>query len=159
MAMNNLVRLGLAGAAFAWGSLALPAVAGPLPDGGVTAQEVAGVMRARKMAVSVTTDKDGDPLINSTVGGTKFGVYFYQCKGPRCGSIQFSAGFEGAENITVSKVMDWNRTKRFGRAYIDKGTLYVEMDMDVEHGTNTEALANNFDRWDAVVEQFPKFFK
>lgn len=135
------------------------AAAGPLPEGGVTAAEVAGVMRAMKLPVEQTTDRQGDPLILSAVSGRKFGVYFYQCQGPRCGSIQFSAGFEGAASVPMVKVMEWNRTKRFGRAYADSGTLYVEMDMDVERGATTEALANNLDRWAAVVEQFPKFFQ
>lgn len=135
------------------------ALAGPLPDGGVTAAEVANVMRAMKLPVEQTTDRQGDPLILSTVGGRKFGVYFYQCKGPRCASIQFSAGFNDAASVPMVKVMDWNRTKRFGRAYLESGSVYVEMDMDVERGATTEALANNFDRWAAVVEQFPAYFK
>ncbi len=155
--MRAVTNVLLAGAVLGWvGS----AVAGPLPDGGVTAQEVAGVMRSMKLPVEMTTDKEGDPLIRTTSGGRKFGVYFYQCgKTPRCGSIQFSAGFEGVSAGQAAKVADWNRTKRFGRAYIDGGTLYVEMDMDVEHGANTEALANNFERWVAVLEQFPKYFQ
>ena len=140
-------------------ALAGPAAAGPLPDGGVTADEIAGVMRALKMAVEQTKDRQGDPLILSNAGGRKFGVYFYQCQAARCGSIQFSAGFEGAAGVPMVKIQDWNRTKRFGRAYTDGGTLYVEMDMDVERGATTEALANNFERWVAVVEQFPKFFQ
>jgi hypothetical protein len=86
-------------------------------------------------------------------------VYFYQCEGGRCGSIQFSAGFEGAASVPMTKVMEWNRTKRFGRAFLDGGSLFVEMDMDVERGATTEALANNFERWAAVVEQFPKYFE
>ena len=138
-------------------AVAAPAAsARPLPDGGVTAQEVAEVMRARKMPVELTTDKDGDPLINSNASGRKFGVYFYQCKNKRCTAIQFSAGFQGAED-KAARIAEWNRTKRFGRAYLDGATVYVEMDMDMEHGATTEAVANNFERWAAVVEQFPKF--
>ena len=154
--MRGLSRLVLGGMASAWAGVA---AAGPLPTGGVTSQEVAGVMRGMKLSTEVTTDKDGDPLIYSNSGLRKFGVYFYQCKGPRCGSIQFSSGFEGASDVTAAKVADWNRTKRFGRAYIDGGKLYVEMDMDVERGATTEALANNFERWVAVLEQFPKYFQ
>ena len=159
--MRNAMRLVLAGAVLGFASLAGSggAAAEPLRDGGVTAQEVAGVLRTMKLPVQLTTDKEGDPLIYSNIAGQKFGVYFYQCKGPRCGSIQFSAGFEGAELVPNEKVADWNRTKRFGRAYLSNGTLYVEMDMDVEHGATTEALANNLERWRAVAEQFPKYFK
>jgi len=146
----------LGGLAAAWVGAA---AAGPLPDGGVTATEVAGVMRALQLQVDQRTNKEGAPLINSTVSGRRFGVYFYQCKAQRCGSIQFSAGFEGASNVPMAKVMAWNRTKRFGRAYIDGGTLFVEMDMDLERGATTEALANNFERWAAVMDQFPKYFE
>lgn len=154
--MRGLSKFVVAGAMLVWAGGAL---AGPLPAGGVTSQEVAGVMRGMKLSTEVTTDKDSDPLIYSSSGGRKFGVYFYQCKGPRCGSIQFSAGFEGAASFSLDKVADWNRTKRFGRAYIDGDKLFVEMDMDVERGATTEALANNFDRWVAVLEQFPKYFQ
>ncbi len=156
MAMRNSVAAIMGALAVAWAGAA---TAGPLPDGGVTAAEVAGVMRALKLQVDERTDKEGDPLINSTVSARQFGVYFYQCRAQRCGSIQFSAGFEGASNMSVARVMEWNRTKRFGRAYLDSGTLFVEMDMDVERGATTEALANNFERWAAVVDQFPKFFE
>jgi len=62
-------------------------------------------------------------------------------------------------SVPMVKVMEWNRTKRFGRAYLDGGSLYVQMDMDVERGATTEALANNLERWAAVVDQFPKFFQ
>ena len=153
----------LAAAVAAWGGLGGSAQAGPLPEGGVTAAEVAEVMRAMNLAVEMSTDKQGGPLIYSRVSGSKFGVYFYQCaagqgQAGRCGSIQFSAGFEGAAAVPMTKVMEWNRTKRFGRAYLDGGTLFVEMDMDVERGATSEAVANNFDRWAAVVEQFPKYF-
>ena len=153
--MRISTKLLVAGAVLGWAG---SAIAAPLPNGGVTAQEVAGVMRGMKLEVEMTADRDGDPLIRSNISGRKFGVYFYQCKGPRCTSIQFSSGFEGAENIAVAKIMEWNRTKRFGRAYLDGSTLFVEMDMDVERGATTEAVANNFDRWAAVMEQFPKFF-
>jgi hypothetical protein len=135
------------------------AQAGPLPEGGVTAGEVAEVMRGMKLGVEQTTDSRGNPLIYSAVGGRKFGVYFYECKAVRCASIQFSAGFEGAASVPMTKAMEWNRTKRFGRAYLDGGRLFVEMDMDVERGTTSEAVANNFERWAAVMEQFPKYFE
>jgi len=147
-------------AAVLWGG-ALPgaAMAGPLPQGGVTGQEMAAVMRAMDLPVEVTIGRDGDPLIFSRVGGQRFGVYFYQCEAGRCGSIQFSAGFQAAAVVPMVRVMEWNRTKRFGRAYLDGGTLFVEMDMDVERGATTEAMENNLERWAAVVEQFPKFFE
>ncbi len=138
---------------------ALPAMAAPVPKGGVTADEMAALMRELKLPVELRTDRQGDPLILSTIRGRRFGVYFYNCENARCGSIQFAAEFDRAGGVPMVKVMDWNRTKRFGRAYADRGSLFVEMDMDVEIGATTEGLANNFARWAVVVEQFPKFFE
>lgn len=156
MAMRYSVAAILAGASVAWTGATS---AGPLPEGGVTVAEVAGVMRGLQLQVDQRTDKQGNPLINSTVSGLRFGVYFYQCKAQRCGSIQFSAAFEGASHVKVARVMEWNRTKRYARAFLDSGTLFVEMDMDVKRGATTEALANNLERWAAVVDQFPAFFE
>ena len=72
-------------------------------------------------------------------------------------SIQFSAGFS-VKNVTPAKIAQWNRTKRFGRAYLDDDfEPWVEMDMDLEHGGTTEALANNLDRWVGVIGEFNKY--
>jgi hypothetical protein len=139
-------------------ALAPPASAGPLPDGGVTAKEVADVMTSKDFPAEIATDKDGDPLVRSTVKDFKFGVFFYGCHGkPRCDSIQFSAGFS-LKGVTPEKVAQWNRTKRFGRAWLDdQSDPWVEMDMDLEHGATTEAVANDLDRWVGVVTEFNKF--
>jgi Putative bacterial sensory transduction regulator len=136
-------------------ALARPAFAAPLPDGGVTAQDVAQVMQEKGFAATIATDKEGDPLIRSSSKDLKFGVFFYGCHGkPRCDSIQFSAGFS-VKGVTPEKIAQWNTTKRFGRAYLDKvAEPWVEMDMDVEHGATTEALANNLDRWVGVIGAF-----
>ena len=85
-------------------------------------------------------------------------IYFYECaKTPRCRSIQFTAGFAGSP-IGDARVAEWNRTKRFGRAYLDKdGDPWVEMDVDAERGMTTEGLANQFDRWNAVMGSFMRY--
>ena len=139
--------------------LPFAALAGPLPDGGVTVQEVARILQSKGFQAEVTTDKDGDPLIRSIYENAKFSVYFYECGGkPRCKSIQFAAGFGLNGTITASRVADWNRTKRFGRVYQDSDNdPWIEMDLDVEHGATTEAMLNNLDRWLLVMREFRKF--
>jgi hypothetical protein len=128
-----------------------------LPDGGVTAQDVASVMKSANFTTEITTDKEGDPLIRSSTKGSKFGVYFYGCRKSRCDSIQFSAGFD-AKDVTPAKIADWNRTMRFGRAYLDASfEPWVEMDLDLEHGGTTDGLANDLNRWLSVLSEFNKF--
>ncbi len=140
-------------------SLLAPAVsAQPLPDGGVTGEEIAKIMTAKGLPAEVTTDKDGDPLIRTFKNETKYGVYFYGCNAKsRCNSIQFSAGFS-VKGFGLDQVQQWNRTKRFGRVYLDdEKEPWIEMDMDLEHGATVDAVSNNFDRWDGVVTEFKKF--
>jgi hypothetical protein len=128
-----------------------------LPDGGVTAAEVTAILQQRGYPATSSTDQVGDPLLKSTSKGVNFSVYFYTCnKSPRCTSIQFYAGFK-KPGISASQIGEWNRTTRFGKAYLDKdGDPNVEMDMDVEHGATTEAIANDLDRWIAVLGAFTK---
>jgi Putative bacterial sensory transduction regulator len=139
--------------------LPIAAQAGPLPDGGVTVQEVARALQDKGFQTEITTDKDGDPLIKSKLEGAKFSVYFYECGGrPRCKSIQFAAGFAMKGEFEATQAQQWNRTKRFGRVYQDdESDPWVEMDMDVEHGATTDALTNDVDRWVVVLNEFRKY--
>jgi hypothetical protein len=155
-AVNGLA--GLAGAALLLtSSLAAPVRAGPLPDGGVTKEEMAAALKERGFAARSSTDQQGDPLIESAFEGTKFAVYFFECSKGRCASIQFAAGFV-KKAVTAAKLMEWNRDKRFGRTYLDKeGDPWVEMDADVEHGATTESVVNDVGRWVAVLKEFRSF--
>jgi len=133
------------------------AAAGPLPDGGVTAEEVSSVFQEKGFQAELTKDSSGNPLIRSSSGGVKFAVFFYGCNdAKRCDSIQFAAGF-GTKGVSAEKMAEWNRSKRFGRAYQDDDhDPWVEMDMDMKHGATSEALASDLDRWTIVLGQFAK---
>ncbi|MDE2006370.1 MAG: YbjN domain-containing protein [Rhodospirillales bacterium] len=133
-----------------------------LPDGGVTAEDVANVMRGHGLTVSIGKDGSGDPKIRSALGGVKYSVYFYECHHqPRCQSIEFSAGFGSGyfPAKALSRVNEWNMTKRFGKAYVTRDkALFVEYDIDLEHGATTEAVLNDLVRWEDVLPLFVKYF-
>ena len=136
------------------------ALAAALPDGGATVQDVARAMQAKGYQTEITTDKYGDPLINSMNKGMKFSVWFYECnKGTqRCKSFQFAAGFTVDPKMALSKVNEWNRTQRFGRLYLNQqSNPWVETDVDVEYGATTEALVNDVVRWILVMDTFRKY--
>lgn len=132
--------------------------AAALPDGGITAGEMADVMHAKNLPVELTSDRDGDPLIHTQADGVKFHVYFYECTAQkRCQSIQFYAGWT-TKGLTTARMNEWNRTKRFGRAYLDRvSEPCVEMDVDLQHGATTQAVANDIDRWMLVMKTFRSF--
>lgn len=55
--------------------------------------------------------------------------------------IQLYAVFTGGK-VSISRINDWNRTKRFSRAYLDKdGDPVLEADLDFEGGVTTESVA------------------
>jgi hypothetical protein len=135
------------------------AIARPLPDGGITAQEMSEVLKAGGYPIEMTS-LDGSPAINTSVNGIKFSIHFFECDPDgRCQSILFSSSWSIA-GITPARMQDWNRTKRFGRGYLsEQSTPFVEMDMDFHHGATTEALISNLDRWKLVVKEFPTYFR
>ena len=148
------VAAGLA-AALAAGTGAARAT--PIPDGGVTAAEVARALQAINLKAEVTTDSEGDPMIKSGVDGGEFRVLFYSCKGQRCGEIAYMSAFDMDKGTTYASMNEWNRRHRFGRAYLDDDMdPYLLMDVDFEHGATSEAIENSARTWTSVLPVFKK---
>ena len=140
--------------------LALPLAAQGenLPDGGVTAPEVASVLRHAGYPADTMADRAGAPIIHSSTGKVLFNVYFYQCNAElRCASIQFIAEHRH-KGVAPAIIAAWNREKHFGRAFQDRnGISWVAMDVEASHGMTTEALAANISRWITVLNGFEAF--
>lgn len=144
--------------ACAFALAAVGASASPLPDGGVTAGEVAAVLKARGLPATIGKDKQGDPMVSSKIGAVNFQVYFYTCRGSRCAAIQFSKGYNLESGISCEQVDTWNRKKRYGKVHRDsESDPYIQMDIDVERGSTTESIANNLETWIVVLEQFSEY--
>jgi hypothetical protein len=132
----------------------------PLPEGGVTAQEVAEALQAKGYRAQLTKDSAGDPMIESGLDGSTFRVMFYTCKTGRCASIQFVWALDMDDGMELRKINQWNREKRFGRAYLDdENDPFLEMDVDLERGGTTEAIGNNLDTWASVLPAFKEFIQ
>ena len=153
---KHLIAAAMAVSLFAAGA----AQAGPLPDGGVTAKEIAAVLQAKGYRAEVGTDSDGDPMITSAGEGTEFKILFYGCKTGRCHSIAFSVAYDMPNGVKIDRINTWNRTKRFGRAYVDDvSDPFLRMDLDLEHGVSTEGVANNLETWLAVLREFRQYIR
>jgi hypothetical protein len=122
-------------------------------------ESVAEVIRGKGFEVEITKDSGGDPMINAEKEGTKFVVLFYGCTdGKNCATVGFYAGWSGT-SAGMEKVNDWNRTQRFGRAYIDKeDDPCIEMDVDLDDGGMSRLLfEDNVEFWMTVMSQYSKF--
>lgn len=122
-------------------------------------ESVASVIRDKGFTVELTKDGDGDPMIKAEVDGTKFAVFFYGCtNGKNCATISFYAGWTGS-GADLAKVNEWNRTQRFGRAYLDKDNdPCIQMEVDLDDGGMSKLLfEDNVEFWMAVMQGYSKF--
>ena len=61
--------------------------------------------------------------------------------------------------VTLDQVNNWNQSKRFSRAYLDKdGDPNVEYDVDLEGGVTLGAVREAIETFEAVVTAFKDFF-
>lgn len=137
--------------------IAAPAVAKDYPNGGVTGNEVISDLNGIDHTGKLDKDSAGDPLVRAAfkVGDTEidYQIYFYGCESGRCKSIQYHVAFDG----DASKLAEWNKGNRFGRAYAGSdNTIHVEYDIDVEKGANSVAIQNTAQRFVAVMVQAVK---
>jgi hypothetical protein len=121
-------------------------------------QTIVNALQAAGYQAKLTKDNEGDPLINSTSGGSNFSIFFFGCtKNVDCRTIQFFAGYTDRKP-TLSMMNDWNSKKRFARAYIaDSGAARIEMDLDLDDGgMSAKLFEDNLEFWVAVMAAFEK---
>ena len=147
-------RYGLVLAALA-ASWALPAQAQMVraqdPDSVVQALQAGGY------AAQLGTDRVGDPMITSGVGGTTFQIFFYNCTDNReCATVQFHSGYNTDGSVSIESMNEWNRSKRFGRGYIDdENDAVLEMDVDLDDGGVSRLLfIDNMEFWQSLLGDF-----
>jgi hypothetical protein len=161
---NNLGGGQAGGMTMKWMSAALVlgaiATAAPAEAAMVRAQDpasVAAAMRAGGFPAEIGTDSVGDPMITSSVDGTNFRVYFYNCTNNReCATVQFHSSYDFNEAPSFVTMNDFNKDQRFASAYLDKDSdPVVEMDVDLDDGGMSEALfIDNLQFWQSVLDKF-----
>jgi len=138
--------------------LAGGAQARDLPPGGLTMAEFAYWLKAVGAPAQIQTGNDGKQSLVSAANGQDFHVYFFDCKQDRCGTIQFSAGFDTKGRFSAAKINDWNRDNRWARAYVDKANNpWLEYDVDLTPGGSVELLKDELDIWTGALWNFRKF--
>lgn len=101
------------------------------------------------------------PSFRMTTDGHKSLILFMDCddSNTQCKTIQFYAGYSVDDLFSVDRVNEWNRDKRFGRAYVDKsGDPVVEMDLDLDfNGLPRANVVESFRVWRSIVRSFATF--
>lgn len=106
-------------------------------------------------SASIETDNTGDPKITGRIDGNRYGIFFYGCSsGKNCKSVQFYAGWAG-QKVSLAAINEWNKSKRYGRAYLDKDNdPMLEMDVNLHGGVTRDNLDNTIDNWATLVKTF-----
>ena len=128
-----------------------------LPAGGMTINDLVGWLQGQGYKAEVQTAKDGTKNIYSAAEGSNFHIYQYDCKNGRCGSLQFSVGFDTKGCFGPGPMNDWNRDNRWARAYVDKvNDPWLEYDVDLTPGGTFEMLNDEFTIWRDTLGRFHK---
>lgn len=134
---------------------AVPASAQVVGD----AEVISLLMTDYGLAVEPGTHPDGTPELASRIDGTRFRVLFYGCDPGPCETIQFTTGFDLARPISAARLNDWNRDRRFGKAFVDdEGDPFVEMDVNLYgDGVGRRNFEDTLDLWRQVLSDFRDF--
>ena len=98
--------------------------------------------------------------MTSDFEGATFHVYTYDCKDGRCGSLQFSEGFDTKGAWTAEPINLWNRENRWTRAYLDKvNDPWLEADVDLTPGGTYEILNDQLAIYRSALKKFRTYIK
>ncbi|HEY1425777.1 MAG TPA: YbjN domain-containing protein [Caulobacteraceae bacterium] len=142
------------------------AQATPIPSEGVTMAEIRGWLQGLGYAPqeenSTDTSVPGVAATHLTFDyqGVKLGVYLFDCKAGRCGSVQFASGWATHGKFDTSQMNHWNRSNRWCRGYFDsENDPWLEMDVDLTPGGSYELLNDNLATYrNACLGEFRKMY-
>jgi hypothetical protein len=134
-------------------------VAGTAQAQTVSAANPKGLLKAITSAgyeAELSTDKVGDPMIETTLSGYKVIVLFYGCdekthKG--CDSVQFSTGFDRETPMDPVKALAIAREWRFLAVSLDdEGDPYLRWDVLTAGGIPQSVFMAAFRRYGETIE-------
>jgi hypothetical protein len=146
-------------------AIAAPAAASPMTasvqtatDPGVPIEAVRAWLTEKGGTVSAVNRRDGEAWISISDGPLTWVIFFYSCQADVCGDIQYAASFSNP-TITQAMINDWNRDRRFLKAFYTPGeaggdnTAVVQYDVLIHEG-GVEQLTDHTALWLELVNAF-----
>lgn len=118
---------------------------------------IKAIVESQGWPATIIAKAGDDPYIESTRGGLKFLVLFLNCDDHKqCKTLQYYMGFSDAKDISLERLNQWNKDKRFARAYRDdEGDPVLEMDVDLDFaGIPRENVGETFNTWASLMDSF-----
>jgi len=127
----------------------------PIPDGGLTIEEMSAWLEGEGYAVKFVTGESGKRHIETSTQGLPLNIFFGDCKGERCASLELAAGFSTGGKFDISQINSWNYDNRWCRAYYDDDKdPWLRMNIDLSPGGTYEALSARFETWNRTLGRF-----
>lgn len=140
------------------GSLLLPGIANAQLVTPKDPQAIASVIKEKGWPAKLIIPDDGNPYIESDYNDLKFIVLLMNCDDnhQNCKTLQYYLGFSDAKDTTLDQLNEWNKNKRFARAYRDdEGDAVLEMDVDLDFGGIPRAnLIETLNTWAALMDAY-----
>lgn len=121
---------------------------------------IKAIVESQGWPATLITKAGDDPYIESSRNGLKFLVLFMNCEdGKQCKTLQYYMGFNDAKDVSLDRLNQWNKEKRFARAYRDdEGDPVLEMDVDVDFaGIPRENIGETFNTWASLMDSYREF--
>jgi hypothetical protein len=132
-----------------------PTLLHPIPEGGLTIEEVAAWLQSEGYSASLVTGESGRRHIESITQGFPLNIFLGDCKGERCAFLEFAAGFAADGKFDISQINAWNYDNRWCRAYYDDvNDPWLRMDIDLWPGGTYESLKDRFATWNRTLGSF-----
>lgn len=125
----------------------------------VSAVRPEGVAEALKnlgYTAELAKDANGDPLINTEIGGWQAALLFYECNEKThdgCQSLQFVANFTPEKKFTAEDAVRFNRNTRFASVSLGKDdAVMMTWDMVTGKGIDFEVFSNSVDMFRSAMD-------
>jgi len=127
----------------------------PIPDGGLTVEEVAAWLEGEGYTSKIVTGENGSRHIVTNSQGSPLNIFLGDCKGERCASLELAAGFSTGGKFDITQINSWNYDNRWCRAYYDDvKDPWLRMNIDLSPGGTYEALNDRFATWNRTFGRF-----
>lgn len=127
----------------------------PIPDGGLTLEEIVAWLQGGGYSAKVVIAEDSKRHILSYTQGVPFDVFTPGCTDGRCASITLVISFSTKGKFDVSQLNQWNCDVPWCKAYYDTvNDPCLDIDISLWPGGTYESLNDYFATWNTVLGKF-----
>ena len=135
----------------------------PIPDTGITANELARFMTALGQPATVEDNKakgqvpnDNAYIVTSKISDIEFDIQLYDCKDGHCRTLQYQTGWSGCP-VALDAVNQWNSQRRWLKAVVVENACFGAFDVIFAPGTSYRYLVDTLGTWDHMVQDYRSY--